>query len=133
MKENSFQKMHELSMKGVEYFHYIMDGSKPFEGRVNGLKCRAMNVGDHLKMVDAAAGWGIICKIVSKDVYSDFKSMLRDKGVLAMLPQLKEQAETLSDQQLVEAGVSIYKAFPGSHKAQDRGVVAIGVEFIQKV
>ncbi len=133
MGKEKANSLHELSMKGVKYFHYIMDGSKLFEGRVNGSKCRAMKAGDLLKMVDSAAGWGIICRIVSKDEYKDFKDMLMDKGVLAMLPQLAIQAESLSEDQLIKAGLDIYHAFPGSYKVKERGAIAIGVEFIRKV
>lgn len=132
-KLNNTTKMHELSMMGVEYFYAIMDGSKPFEGRVNGSKCRSMKVGDLLKMVDHDAGWGIVCKIVSKDEYPNFRGMLEEKGVLSMLPQLKEDARLLSDEGLLDKGISVYKAFPGSYKAEISGVVAIGVEFIEKV
>lgn len=125
-------KEHRLPMKGTIYFHYIMDGSKPFEGRVNGPGCQRMQVGDHLRMFDRSAGWGIVCEIVSKSSFKTFRQMLEAKGVLAMLPQLSRQKDYLSPEALVNAGEAIYRSFPGSQRVAQHGAVAIGVKFIKK-
>jgi ASC-1-like (ASCH) protein len=126
-------KEHWLPMKGTEYFDYIMNGKKLFEGRINGPACHSMHVGDTLKLFDRRAKWGIICQIISKDVYPSFDAMLRDKGVLAMLPQLESTSRRVSEQGLIAEGVKIYKQFPGSSRVTQNGAVAIGVKFIKKV
>lgn len=124
---------HRLPMKGVVYLNAIMDGSKPFEGRINGAACKRMQVGDNLRMFDRRAGWGIVCQIVSKDVYYSFEEMLRAKGTLKMLPQLSRQASYLNAEQLLEAGAAIYKRFPGAQRVTRQGCTAIGVKFLHKV
>lgn len=126
-------RTHKLPMKGTEYFHYIMDGKKQFEGRVYGPACKKMAIGDSLRMFDNRAGWGIVCAIVSKDIYKSFDEMLRSKGVLSMLPQLGSRANQVSSEQLINEGVKIYQAFPGANRVRENGAVAIGVKFIEKI
>ena len=125
-------KSHNLSMKGTVYFEYIMNGKKKFEGRVCHSACISMQIGDHLKLFDRDARWGIICEITSKDIYKSFESMLRDKGVLRLLPQLEQKAKRLSNEILLEKGLKIYQSFPGSNRVNKYGAVAIGVKFIKK-
>jgi ASC-1-like (ASCH) protein len=126
-------RVHNLPMKGTIYFDYIMSGKKKYEGRVCGYACNSMRVGDHLKLFDRRAGWGIICEITSKDQYRGFEEMLRDKGVLPMLPQLEDASRRLSDEGLLREGVKIYQAFPGSQRVHRAGSIAIGVNFIKKI
>ncbi|MGE0630880.1 MAG: hypothetical protein AB7O96_00605, partial [Pseudobdellovibrionaceae bacterium] len=126
-------RVHNLPMKGTIYFDYIMSGKKKYEGRVCGYACNSMRVGDHLKLFDRRAGWGIICEITSKDQYRGFEEMLRDKGVLPMLPQLEDASRRLSDEGLLREGVKIYQAFPGSQRVHSAGSIAIGVKFIEKI
>ncbi|MCB1073398.1 MAG: hypothetical protein KDK96_09920 [Chlamydiia bacterium] len=126
-------RMHNLPMKGTIYFDYIMSGKKKYEGRVCGYACNSMRVGDHLKLFDRRAGWGIICEVTSKDQYRGFEEMLRDKGVLPMLPQLEDASRRLSEEGLLREGVKIYQAFPGSQRVHSAGSIAIGVKFIEKI
>jgi hypothetical protein len=56
--------------------------------------------------------------------------MLRAKGVLAILPQLKKSQAKQFTEELLQQGIQIYQAFPGAHRVKDQGVVAIGVRFI---
>lgn len=124
---------HHLSMNGTIYLEYIMNGTKLFEGRVNGPVCQRMQIGDELRLFDQKAQWGIVCKIVSKDVYPGFEDMLKDKGILNMLPQLQHKASSLSAVELLREGVKIYHAFPGSQRVKQVGAMAIGVKFSRKV
>ena len=124
---------HNLPMKGTIYFDYIMNGKKKFEGRVCGGACNSMRVGDHLKLFDNKARWGIICEITSKDVYKSFEEMLKAKGVLSMLPQLEDKSKILTQENFVREGVKIYEAFPGSNRVKQYGAVAIGVKFLEKI
>lgn len=136
VSEPSFRpppRVHNLPMKGTIYFDYIMSGKKKYEGRVCGYACNSMRVGDHLKLFDRRAGWGIICEITSKDQYRGFEEMLRDKGVLPMLPQLEDASRRLSEEGLLREGVRIYQAFPGSQRVHSAGSIAIGVKFIEKI
>lgn len=128
------QKKHELAMIGVHYFKYIMQGVKPFEGRVNSGKCRAMKIGDILKLFDHTAGWGIVCEITALDVFPSFMDMLRAKGSLKMLPQLKaKQKQGLSYEQLLKEGEKIYMSFPKADRVKKFGAVAIGVKYLETV
>jgi ASC-1-like (ASCH) protein len=126
-------KEHFLPMKGEIYMQYIESGIKKFEGRIYGTACKNMHVGDNLKLFDNRAGWGIICKITSIDVYYSFKAMLEEKGILNMLPQLTAESKTLPHTTLLERGVQIYRGFPGSQRVSQVGVTAIGVEFIKRI
>ncbi len=126
-------KTHFLPMRGVIYLEYIMSGKKKFEGRVNGPACESMKVGERLKLFDRKAGWGILCRIDSKDVYPSFQAMLEDKGILPMLPQLEKASEECSKSDLLQKGVKIYQAFPGADRVHKLGVVAIGIKFLEKV
>ncbi len=125
-------KSHNLSMKGTVYFENIINGKKKIEGRVCHPTCSSMHIGDHLKLFDREARWGIICEIISKDIYKSFESMLRDKGVLQLLPQLEQEAKCLSNERLLEKGLKIYQSFQGSNRVNKYGAVAIGVKFIKK-
>lgn len=129
----SFSRQHHLPMMGTIYFDYIMNGKKQFEGRVCGPACQKMHTGDRLKLFDKKARWGIICEIVSTNVYNSFEEMLVANGVLKMLPQLEEESKHLSEQELLRAGVRIYESFPGSQRVNTYGAVAIGVKFLNKV
>ncbi len=125
-------KVHRLPMKGTIYFDYIMSGKKKYEGRVSGYVCSSMLVGDYLSLFDRRAGWGIICEITSKDEYKGFEEMLKDKGVLSMLPQLEDASKRLMQEELIKKGVKIYESFPGSKRVYTAGAIAIGVKFIEK-
>lgn len=128
------QKIHELSMIGTDYFDYIIKGIKPFEGRVNSDKCRAMKIGDLLTLFDHDAGWGIICEITALDTYDCFMDMLKEKGPLNMLPQLHEQqSKGYSYKALLIAGEKIYLSFPKASRVELHGAVAIGVKHLRKV
>ncbi|MGH2612518.1 MAG: hypothetical protein ACRDFB_05655 [Rhabdochlamydiaceae bacterium] len=133
LKKIKGNQSHQLPMKGTLYFNYIINGQKKFEGRVNGAVCQRMHVGDHLRLFDRFAGWGIKCEITSKHNYSTFKAMLEEKGVLQMLPQLEEKSNSLTSAQLIEAGVKIYQDFPGAQRVNDHGATAIGIKFLEKI
>lgn len=124
--------VHSLPMKGVEYLKYIKDGVKPFEGRINGPAVKKMKIGDQLKLTDHRAQMGITCEITSKDVFYKFEEMLRAKGSLNMLPQLRDRANVLSLDALIQEGAKIYKQFPGSNRVSTQGCVAIGVKFLNE-
>ncbi len=126
-------KTHFLPMKGAEYLNAIMQGKKLFEGRVNGDTCKKMRVGDYIKLFDRYARWGILCKISTLNTYKDFQEMLKDKGVLPMLPQLEEKAKRYSEDQLIKEGVKIYQNFPAANRVNRFGAIAIGVKFLEKV
>lgn len=129
----SMRKVHFFPMKGTVFLNAIKAGTKQYEGRVNGPGCKRMQVGEQLKLFDKRAGWGILCDIVSKTEYYNFKDMLEDKGVLSLLPQLTEKSKYLSHQQLVDEGLKIYHGFPGAQRVHQLGAVAIGVKYIQDV
>lgn len=118
-------------MKGTIFLKAIREGSKKFEGRVNGSQCRKMQVGDTLRFFDRSAGWGILCEIISLDAYPDFRSMLEDKGILALLPQLKR--ESCSKEKLMEKALAIYHGFPKSERVKKLGAVAIGVKWVKDI
>lgn len=124
---------HYLPMKGEIFLRKIIEGVKKFEGRIYRATCKKMSVGDRLRLYDHRAGWGILCEITSLDVYKSFETMLREKGILSMLPQLEEDSKRLSSDELMKKAVSIYEAFPGSSGVNREGVVAIGVKFLEKV
>jgi len=130
---NTSVKIHNLPMKGTIYFEYIMNGKKKFEGRVCGPACRLMHVGDCLQLFDNREGWGIICEIISKDTYKDFKDMLEAKGVLPLLPQLEDKSKWMTKDQLLQEGIRVYQSFPGSNRVRHYGAAAIGVKFIRKI
>ena len=90
---------HLLPMKGEIYLRMIKSEEKTHEGRIYGPACRKMQVGDRLKVFDNRAGWGIICEITGMDVYYSFDEMLREKGALNMLPQLKGRCQHLTADQ----------------------------------
>lgn len=52
-----------------------------------------MKIGDQLKLTDQRAQMDITCEVTSKDVFCEFKEMLRAKGPLNMLPQLRDRAK----------------------------------------
>lgn len=133
VRSASASKIHSLPMMGEIYLRSIESGIKKFEGRINGPAVEKMNVGDELKLFDRKAGWGILCKIVSKDVYHSFESMLQAKGILSLLPQLTEESTRVSPAKLLEIGAAIYRKFPGSHRVSQCGIAAIGVTFIEKI
>ncbi|MBP7075004.1 MAG: hypothetical protein KBA81_06420 [Rhabdochlamydiaceae bacterium] len=124
--------VHSLPMKGVEYLKYIKDGVKLFEGRINGPAVKKMKIGDQLKLTDHRAQMGITCEITSKDVFYAFEEMLRAKGSLNMLPQLRDRAHVLSLDALIQEGAKIYRQFPGSNRVSTQGCVAIGVKFLNE-
>lgn len=126
-------KMHFLPMQGAIYMEMIMSGQKKFEGRICRAVCDKLAIGHQLKFFDRKANWGIICDITSLDRYKSFKAMLLDKGVLPMLPQLKDQSTQLNHDELVKAGVAIYERFPGAQGVHQLGVMAIGVDFVKKI
>ena len=117
-------------MKGSLYLDAIKSGVKKFEGRVNGPGVSAMNVHDLIEFKDRRVQRGIRCEIISKDIYSSFENMLKDKGVISMLPQLADRAKHLTSEQLISEGVKIYQNFPGSHRARQLGVAALGVKYL---
>ncbi|NGX28316.1 MAG: hypothetical protein K940chlam1_00491 [Candidatus Anoxychlamydiales bacterium] len=127
----SANKMHSLSMKGTIYLETIMNGEKEYEGRINTEKCQNMKVGEHLKLFDKEALFGIICEITSLDVFESFDQMLQKIGVLKLLAQLKEKNHSLNE--LLKEGVKIYQNFPGSKRVSAFGCVAIGVKFLKKI
>lgn len=126
-------KQHFLPMKGEIFLRKIMDGTKRYEGRIYRATCKKMQVGDELKLYDNRAGWGILCKITSVDVYNSFQAMLDAKGILVLLPQLEQDARALSPQHLMQKAVKIYEGFPGSEGIHTDGVAAIGVKFIKTI
>lgn len=126
-------KVHYLPMKGTIYLDYIKSGVKKFEGRVHGPMCSSMRAGDHLKLYDNKARRGIICEILSKDVYKSFEVMLRAKGVFAMLPQLKREGVQQNEEDLIRQGIKVYQGFPGSERVNTSGVAAIGVKYLKDV
>lgn len=132
-RRSASYRKHRLPMKGTIYFDLIMKGEKQFEGRVCGPACQNMHAGDILEMFDRRANWGIECVITSKDVYPDFEDMLRAKGVLLMLPQLKDSSKHLTSEELIKEGTKIYRSFPGADRVRQYGAVAIGVKFLRKV
>lgn len=123
---------HFLPMKGEIFMINIEKGIKEFEGRIFAPTCRRMRVGDHLKMFDGQARWGIICEITSLDVYDTFEGMLNAKGILKLLPQLEPLSRELRPEELLRKGVDIYRGFPGSNRVTKDGVVAIGVKFLER-
>ncbi len=125
-------KIHSLPMKGTIFLEYIMKGLKKFEGRVCAKIYENMSVGDELRLYDYRARWGIVCDITSITKYPTFESMLNDKGVLSMLPQLESRSKHISNQQLLQEAIKIYQGFPGSERVKQLGVLAIGVNFIKK-
>ena len=127
------RKEHFLPMKGTVFLNAIKNGSKKFEGRVHASKCQQLQKGDLLKLYDNRAKWGILCEIVSKDIYPDFRSMLEDKGILALLPQLTEDAKRDSQEELMRKALKIYHGFPGSNRVEKFGAVAIGVKWIKNI
>jgi ASC-1-like (ASCH) protein len=124
---------HFLPMRGAIYMENIEKGIKEYEGRINGPACKKMQIGDHLKLYDNRANWGILCEITSLTVYYSFEKMLTDKGILKLLPQLERDSRILNSEQLLEKGVKIYKDFPGSERVSSVGVVAIGVQFLSRI
>lgn len=130
-KDNT--QTHTLPMKGTLYLDMIKSGEKKYEGRVNAPFTQKIHVGDQLKLWNAPAKRGIICRVVKRYNYKSFEDMLKDRGVLLMLPQLKGKSRTLTPQALLEAGVHIYEAFPGSDRVRTSGCVAIEVEYLRDV
>lgn len=126
-------KVHKMPMKGTVYLQAIMDGVKKFEGRVNGPMYKRFRIGDEIRLFDGRAGWGIRCRINALDAFSSFRDMLIAKGVVAMLPQMKDKAAYLSSAKLIDEGERVYKSFPGSHRVAREGCVAIGVQFLEKI
>jgi len=126
-------KVHKMPMKGIIYLQAIMDGIKKYEGRVHGSMYKKFKVGDELRLFDGRARWGIRCKVTSLDTFRSFREMLEAKGVVAMLPQMKDKAAYLSQEKLLEEGVRVYQSFPGSQRVYREGCVAIGVQFLEKI
>ncbi|TDG95799.1 hypothetical protein [Cardinium endosymbiont of Culicoides punctatus] len=92
-----------------------------------------MVVGNHLKLFDRHAQWGILCEVTSKDIYASFEEMLQNKGVLPLLPQLASLATHVSNEELFKRAANIYHSFPGAHRVRQFGAVAIGVKYLQKI
>ncbi len=124
-------QIHSLPIKGTIYLEYIKRGLKQFEGRVDEPPCSNFRVGDHLKLYDKKTKRGIICEILSKDVYQSFEEMLTAKGVLTMLPQLKSVAEQKGEEELLKQGVNIYREFPDAARVHLYGVAAIGIRYLK--
>lgn len=126
-------KVHSLPMKGEIFLRAIKAGTKKFEGRVHATQCQKMQVGDQLRLFDNRARWGILCEIVSKDIFPDFEPMLKAKGILTLLPQLEEDSKKVSSDELMRRAVAIYRGFPGSQRVHKLGAAAIGVKWIKDV
>ncbi len=126
------RKEHELSMLGEHFLQNIMSGRKKYEGRINSKQCQAMKVGDLLKLYEHDAGWGIVCSITSLNPFPSFEEMLTGLGILNLLPQLEPLSKTAGYDALLQEGVRIYRAFPGSERVLTLGCVGIGVKFLQQ-
>lgn len=122
------EKHHTLSIQSnpkTPYLEYFRQGIKKAEGRINYPTFSKYQVGDLIYFHNRRDG--ILCKITFLNRYQSFSEMLNSEGILNMLPQLKDQP--VSD--LFEKSLLIYKKFPNAEKAEEHGVIAIGVEFLK--
>lgn len=101
------------------YLQWLVRGIKTAEGRVNTPTYQSMRPGDRLTLVDKANRESLTGVITFLHNYASFRKMLENEGVRNMLPFLRDDE--------VEAGIKIYQSFPGSHRVQIFGCVAIGV------
>lgn len=125
--------VHSLPMKGTQYLNYIKNGKKLYEGRVNAPFTQKILAGHQLKLFDHRAGWGILCAVEERFEYHSFREMVKDRGVLEMLPQLENKAKNLSNDALIEEAVRIYEGFPGSQRVKQNGCVAIQVKYLRDI
>lgn len=124
---------HILPIEGHMRLHTIATGIQKYEVRIFGPECKKLTVSDHLLLFDKKIGLGVQCKISSLDIYYHFEEMLHAKGILNLLPQLKEAAHMLSYPALLTKGAEIFRNTSGFERIHPHGVVAIGLEFMRYI
>lgn len=103
------------------YLELIQSGKKTAEGRIYKNKFKEMCIGDYILFIDNHnTNKTVLCVITYLHVYKTFHEMLTKEGLNVMLPCM---AKT------IEAGVTIYKSFPGfAEQELLHGVVALGIK-----
>jgi len=115
-----------MNRSAAPYIDYIRNGEKKAEVRVNSKAYQQLQVGDKVYFHNHREG--ILCKVTYLHRYKSFAAMLQQEGIDNVLPQLKN-ADLAAHEKEAKA-LQIYNNFPGAFRAQQLGVVAIGVEFL---
>ncbi len=106
--------MSVLSLNVQEPYHsFILSGVKTVEGRLNKGKFADIKIGDIIEIEPEK----IQFKIVEKNFYSDFKSMIEAEGLKNVIP----------DKNNVDAAVDVYYQFYTKEQEKEFGVLAIKI------
>ncbi|MFH1187742.1 MAG: ASCH domain-containing protein [bacterium] len=109
--------MNIISINVQEPYHsFILNGKKIVEGRLNKGKFASINIGDIIEMEPEK----IQFNVVKKNIYSDFKSMLKKEGIKNVIP----------NKQTLEEAADVYYKFYTKEQENEFGVVAIKIKRI---
>jgi len=104
--------MSVISINVQEPYHsLILNGKKTVEGRLNKGKFASIKVGDFLELEPEK----IKFKIVGKNVYSNFKEMIKKEGIKNVIPDKKN----------IHEAVSVYYKFYTKDQETIFGVIAV--------
>lgn len=102
-----------------KYLHFIMNGSKSIEGRINSGIFAKLRVGEHIKFF--CGNESVISEITALKPYDSFADMLEKEGVERCLPDIKS----------LKAAIDVYNNIPRyAQKADQFGVLAIHLKKI---
>ncbi|PWU16053.1 MAG: hypothetical protein C5B45_01380 [Chlamydiae bacterium] len=113
--------------KEAPYLELIRNGTKKAECRVNTPAFGKIQVGDPIQFHNRHQG--ILCRVTYLHTYKNFREMVIGEGVKNILPHIYD--DKLDTGKLIEKAVKVYEDFPGSHRVQAYGSIAIGVIYLR--
>jgi len=110
-------KLRQLLLK-KKYIHFIRDGQKIVEGRLNKKPVSNYQVGERVRFYYFRDKFDdVVCDITDIKKFASFREMLEETGVKACIPDVEED---------IEEAIKIYNSFPGyAQKVAEVGVVAL--------
>jgi ASC-1-like (ASCH) protein len=110
----------EVTLKN-KYLEYIKSGKKTVEVRINSGQFRNIKVGDKIKFFSRSNE--VVCEVTSIDKFSDFKTLLEDKGVENVIPDCFS----------VDEGVRLINSIPTfTERCRKNGCIAFGLKVINQ-
>lgn len=94
---------------GEPWYHYILSGEKPIEGRLNKGKFGLLQIGDKILIND------LLIEVKRITRYASFEEYLMQEGLARTLPGIKT----------IEEGVAVYRQFYSEEAERLHGVLAI--------
>jgi len=100
------------------YYSFLLKGEKTIEGRLNKDKFTSLDINDILEINPEK----IKFKIIRKNIYPDFKTMLKKEKIKNILPDKKTITESLR----------VYYKYYSKEEEKHLGVVIFELEKIKK-